>query len=151
MLFLCFFLCRVSLVLRPAKITDVKEQRICTKFSFKLGKPEADTHKMIKEAFGDTSLGLTLTYEWFKRFKNGCQSITTSVLDDLRQEPRSKMWQKCERLSWKTEDERFTTSPILSDCRTERAREFCPMSCQATNGSKIYAKTYANFMEHSPS
>jgi hypothetical protein len=30
-------------------------------------------------------------------------------------------------------------------------REFCQMSCHATNGSKIYAKTYAYFMKHSPS
>jgi hypothetical protein len=32
-----------------------------------------------------------------------------SVLVDLQSEPYSKMWQKCERLSWKTEDEQFMT------------------------------------------
>jgi len=46
-------------------MADVKEQRKCIKFCFKLGKTAADTHKMLKEAFGDNSLGLTLTYEWF--------------------------------------------------------------------------------------
>jgi hypothetical protein len=30
---------------------------------------------MLKEAFGDNSLGLTKTYEWFKRFKNGRMSV----------------------------------------------------------------------------
>jgi hypothetical protein len=48
----------------------VKEQRICIKFCFKSGKTAAETHKMLKEAFGDNALGLTQTYEWFKRFKN---------------------------------------------------------------------------------
>jgi len=67
--------CRVSPVLRPAKITDVKEQRICIKSCFKLGKAAAETHKMLKAAFGDIALGLTLTYEWFKRFKNGRMSV----------------------------------------------------------------------------
>jgi hypothetical protein len=30
---------------------------------------------MLKEAFGDNALGLTQTYEWFKRFKNGRMSV----------------------------------------------------------------------------
>jgi hypothetical protein len=52
----------------------------------------------------------------------------TSVLDHLRQEPRPKMWQKCERLSWKTEGERFTMLVTLSNCRMERVAEFCRVS-----------------------
>jgi hypothetical protein len=52
-------------------MTDVKEQRICIKFCFKLGKMAAETHKMLKEAFGDNALGQTETCEWFKRLKNG--------------------------------------------------------------------------------
>jgi len=38
-------------------MTDVKEQQICTKFCFKLGKTPAETHKMLKEEFGDKALG----------------------------------------------------------------------------------------------
>jgi hypothetical protein len=45
-------------------MTDVKEQRICIKFCFKLGKAEAETHKMLKGAFGDNALGITQTYKW---------------------------------------------------------------------------------------
>jgi hypothetical protein len=56
-------------------MTDVKEKRISIKFCFKLGKTAAETHKMLKEAFGDNALGLTQTYEWFKRFKNGWMSV----------------------------------------------------------------------------
>ncbi|PNF33099.1 hypothetical protein B7P43_G15743 [Cryptotermes secundus] len=28
-------------------------------------------HQMLKQAFGDNSLGQTQTYDWYKRFKNG--------------------------------------------------------------------------------
>jgi len=48
---------------------DVKVQRICIKFHFKLGKMVP--HKMLKEVFGDNALGQTQTYKSFKRFKNG--------------------------------------------------------------------------------
>jgi hypothetical protein len=56
-------------------MTDVKEQRICFIFCFKLGKTAAETQKMLKETFGDNALGLTQTYVWFKRFKNGRMSV----------------------------------------------------------------------------
>ena len=65
----CTFLCRrVSVVLRTyrtAKMTYVKEQRICIKFCFKLGKTASETHRMLKEAFGDNALSQTQTYERF--------------------------------------------------------------------------------------
>jgi len=47
-------------------MTDVKEEWICTKFYFKLGKMAAETHKVLKEAFGDNALGQMQTYEWFR-------------------------------------------------------------------------------------
>jgi histone-lysine N-methyltransferase SETMAR len=50
------------------EMVDVKEQRVCVKFRFKLG----------KKAFGDDTLGQTKSYDWFNRFKNG----RTSVDDD---------------------------------------------------------------------
>jgi hypothetical protein len=37
-------------------MTDVKEQQICIKFCFKLSKMPAETHKMLKEEFGDNDL-----------------------------------------------------------------------------------------------
>ena len=59
---------------------------------------------------------------------DGCQSMMKSILDSLRLEPWPKMWQKFDRLSWKTDDEWFTMFATLSDCRMERASEFCWMS-----------------------
>jgi hypothetical protein len=62
------------------EMVDVKEQRVCIKFCFKLGKSAAETHQMIKQAFDDDALGQTQTYDWFNWFKNG----RTLVDDDER-------------------------------------------------------------------
>jgi len=51
-------------------MTDMKKQRICIKFCFKLGKRASETHRMFKEEFGDNVLGQTQTCKWFKSFKN---------------------------------------------------------------------------------
>jgi len=61
---------------------DVKEQRICIKFLFKLGKTALKTNRMLKEVrvFGDNSRDQTQTYEWFKLFKN----LRISVDDEER-------------------------------------------------------------------
>jgi hypothetical protein len=50
---------------------DVKEQQICIKFCFKLGKTASETNRMMKEAFGDNALGQTQNYKWFNGFKKG--------------------------------------------------------------------------------
>jgi len=78
----CFFCanlrCRVSAVwwsYRSAKTNDVKEQWICIKFCFKLGKTALETHRMLKEAFGDNALGQMQTYGWFQHFRNGWMSV----------------------------------------------------------------------------
>jgi hypothetical protein len=37
---------------------------------FKVGKTAAETNNMLCEAHSDGALSQTMTYEWFKRFKN---------------------------------------------------------------------------------
>jgi hypothetical protein len=56
-------------------MADVKEQRIYITSCLKLCKTTAETHKMVKEVFGDNSVGLTQTYEWFKHFKKERKSV----------------------------------------------------------------------------
>jgi hypothetical protein len=56
-------------------MTDVKEQWMCIKFFFKLGKTASETNRMLKEAFGDNILGQIQNYEWFKGFKNGRMTV----------------------------------------------------------------------------
>jgi len=57
------------------EIAGVKVQRTCIKVCFKLNKTAAETHRMLKEAFGEQSLSQVRTFEWFKRFKDGKESV----------------------------------------------------------------------------
>ena len=57
------------------KMADVKEQTICIKFRFKPNKTAAETHRMLKEAFGEQALSQARTFEWFKGFKDGRESV----------------------------------------------------------------------------
>ncbi|PNF28249.1 hypothetical protein B7P43_G06650 [Cryptotermes secundus] len=52
-------------------MADLREQRVCIKFCFKLGETAAEMHQMLKQVFSDNSLGQTQTYDWYKSFKNG--------------------------------------------------------------------------------
>jgi hypothetical protein len=66
MLFLCIFVMscqRCFAIVLTAKMTDVKEQQICIKFCFKLSKMASETHRMLKEAFDDNSLGQMQMYK----------------------------------------------------------------------------------------
>ena len=56
-------------------MADVNEQSICIKFSFKLNKTAAETHWMLKEAFDEQALNQAKTFEWFKHFKDGQESV----------------------------------------------------------------------------
>jgi hypothetical protein len=40
-------------------MVDLKEQRICVKFCFKLGKTLSEAHEMFKTAFDDNAMGKT--------------------------------------------------------------------------------------------
>jgi hypothetical protein len=50
-------------------MNDVRQQWICIKFCFKLSKTVSETHRMLKEAFGDNTLGQMQTYVQFKAFQ----------------------------------------------------------------------------------
>jgi hypothetical protein len=66
------------------EMADVKKQIICIKFCLKLNKSAAETHRMVKEDFGEQDLNQARTFEWFKRFKNGRESV-----DDRKHSGRS--------------------------------------------------------------
>jgi hypothetical protein len=59
---------RVCCSLVALSVKLVKEQTMCVKFCFKVGKAAAETHNILREAYGDLSLSQTMTYAWFKRF-----------------------------------------------------------------------------------
>lgn len=49
----------------------MKEQCVCNKLCFKLGKNVAKTHQILKQAFGDEASGQMQTYDGFNWFENG--------------------------------------------------------------------------------
>jgi hypothetical protein len=57
------------------EMADVKDKRICIKFCFKLNKTVAETYRMLKKVFGEQDLNQARTFEWFKRFKGGRESV----------------------------------------------------------------------------
>ena len=60
-------------------MAEVDEQRVCIKFCVRLGKMGNETFEMLKQAFGDSCMSCSRTFEWFRRFKNG---RTSTVNDD---------------------------------------------------------------------
>jgi len=52
------------------EMADVKEQRIWIKFCLELNRTAAETHRMLKEAFGEQALSQARTFGWFKHFKD---------------------------------------------------------------------------------
>jgi hypothetical protein len=66
-------LCCVRSCFNPLAISEMadhKEQRVCVKFCFMLGKTAAETVGMLRQAFNDDALGKSQVYEWFSRFKS---------------------------------------------------------------------------------
>jgi hypothetical protein len=53
----------------------LKEQRVCIKFCQKLGKTATETYEMLQQAFGETALSRSETFERYFQFKNGRTSI----------------------------------------------------------------------------
>ena len=56
-------------------MADLKEQHVCIRFCFLLGKTAAETVTMLREAFKGDALGQARVYEWFSRFKRGDMSL----------------------------------------------------------------------------
>ena len=56
-------------------MADLKEQRVCIRFCFLLGKTAAETVTMLREAFQEEALSQARVYEWFTRFNHGDMSL----------------------------------------------------------------------------
>ena len=81
---------------------EVEEQRVCIKFCVRLGKTGSETFEILKQAFGDSCMSRTRTFEWFGSFKN---DRTSTANDDrsgrpstARQQP-PQSWNRYGRLS----------------------------------------------------
>jgi hypothetical protein len=69
----------IKSILLSHSLWSLKEQRICVKFCFKVGKTAAETH-MLCEAYDDDASSQTMTYEWFKRLRTGRNSTDDDEL-----------------------------------------------------------------------
>lgn len=47
------------------------DMRTALLFCFHLKKSAAESHRMLVEAYGEHALGVSQSYEWFKKFKSG--------------------------------------------------------------------------------
>jgi len=56
-------------------MTERVDQRICITFCFKLGYSSLETIPMIKTAFGDDSISEAQIKLWYRRFKDGWESV----------------------------------------------------------------------------
>jgi len=65
-------------------MAEVDEQRVCIKFYVSLGKTGSETFEMLKQAFGDSCMSRSRTFEWFGHFKNG---RTSTANDDRSGQP----------------------------------------------------------------
>jgi len=81
-------------------MAEADEQRVCIKFCVRLGKTRSETFEMLKQAFGDSCMSRSRTFEWFGRFKNG---RTSTANDDRSGRPSTattpQMWNRYGRLS----------------------------------------------------
>ena len=54
---------------------DALEERYAIKFCFKLGKNATETYGMLQTAFGASCMNRASVFEWYKRFKEGRESV----------------------------------------------------------------------------
>ena len=55
--------------------SDTLEERYAIKFCFKLGKNATETYGMLQTAFGQSCMNQASVFEWYKRFKEGTESV----------------------------------------------------------------------------
>ena len=68
-------------------MAEVDEQRVFIKFYARFGKTGCETFEMLKQAFGDSCMSRSRTFEWFGRFKNG---RTSTANDDRSGRPSTE-------------------------------------------------------------
>jgi hypothetical protein len=56
-------------------VTDLKEQHVCIKFCFKLGKNSVETFDMLEVCFREQKMGRTQLFAWFSKFKSDMISV----------------------------------------------------------------------------
>jgi len=83
---------------------DLKKQRVCVIFCFKLGKTFTEAFQMLQQAYGEDYLSRMHCHDWYRRFKSGRTSIeddpksgqpSTSMDDDHIEKVLAVIRQNC--------------------------------------------------------
>lgn len=115
-----------SCVSGNVEVADVKEQRICIKFCFRLNKTAAETHQMLNEAFGEQALSQARTQGLSVSKMAG--NLKDDIQIDSHHAQLTKGSQKCMKLSLKTEGRPSTMCVITLDCHTGHVNAFQQMN-----------------------
>ena len=113
------------------------EERYAIKFSFKLGKNDTETYGMLQTAFRSSCRNWASVFEWYKRFKEGRESLrddercgkckkvrTPKLIGQIK-----NFLDKDSRVSMETRSAHFDVSggTILTIIREElKMRKICP-------------------------
>lgn len=69
-------------------MADLKQQRLCVTFCFKLEKNATETFEMLKVAFGEQAIGRTQVFEWSCRFRSGVTSAEDANTQYIHQQAK---------------------------------------------------------------
>jgi len=127
-------------------VKDLEEQRVCDKFSLKLGKTFTETFPMLQQAYGEDCVSRTQCHEWHQLFKSGRKSIedepkfgrpSTSMDDDHVEKVIAVIHQNRRLIVREVAEEvRIRTVPSGFDRQTEDAsccRKICTASADRCN------------------
>jgi hypothetical protein len=70
--------CERACVLWCCHDFDMK-QRAAIKYCFKLGKSASETYELLQKAYGSDSLSRSMTFVWFKRFREVRFQVLTAA------------------------------------------------------------------------
>jgi hypothetical protein len=68
------------------------KQRVCIKFSTKLGKSTAEIREMPFESFGEPSLSQTAVFEWHSLFKDGRVSVEDNTFRVTKHQQKDRKY-----------------------------------------------------------
>ena len=120
---------------------DILEDRYAIKFCFKFGKNATETYGMLQPAFGVSCMNRVLVFEWYKRFKEGRESVRDDESYGRSKEVRTpelfgqikNIMDKDRRVSIETISAQFDVSlgTVHTIIREElKIREVCPEGAQ---------------------
>ncbi|KAJ4444990.1 hypothetical protein ANN_06789 [Periplaneta americana] len=93
------------------KCHSAMEQRVNIKFCYKLGKTATETHGMLVQVYGREVVSRKCVYEWFKRFREGKETIEDEPRSGRPSTSRTpEMIEKVRQML--TQDQRLTLRSI---------------------------------------